>query len=54
MAATQVRKFVCQLRGVLARRDTAGLTDADLWQRYVQKRDEGAFETLVRRHGPMV
>ena len=54
MAAMQVRKFVCQLRGVLARRETADLTDADLWQRYVRDRDESAFETLVRRHGPMV
>lgn len=30
------------------------MTEADLWQRYVQERDEAAFETLVRRHGPMV
>jgi RNA polymerase sigma factor (sigma-70 family) len=32
----------------------SALTDADLWERYVQKRDEFAFEILVRRHGPMV
>jgi RNA polymerase sigma factor (sigma-70 family) len=54
MAATQFSKVVRQLRGVLARLDTVGLTDADLWERYVQERDEAAFETLVRRHGPMV
>jgi len=53
--ATQVlRKVVRQLRGVLARQYTADLTDADLWERYVRERDEAAFETLVRRHGPMV
>jgi RNA polymerase sigma factor (sigma-70 family) len=54
MAATQLRKVVRQLRGVLARQDIAGLTEADLWERYVHERDEAAFETLVRRHGPMV
>jgi RNA polymerase sigma factor (sigma-70 family) len=54
MAATQLSKVVRQLRSVLARRDTAGLTEADLWERYVRERDEAAFETLVRRHGPMV
>src|SRR5437763_14495882 len=54
MTATHVRKFVGQLRGILARQDTSGLTDADLWQRYVRERDEAAFEALVRKHGPMV
>src|SRR5262245_39066476 len=28
--------------------------DADLLKRFVQQRDESAFEALVRRHGPMV
>jgi RNA polymerase sigma factor (sigma-70 family) len=54
MAATEFGKVVRQLRGVLARQDTARLPDADLWQRYVGQQDEAAFETLVRRHGPMV
>lgn len=54
MAATQFSKFFQQLRGVLARPDTAVLTDVELWERYVHARDEPAFETLVRRHGPMV
>src|SRR5205085_8989769 len=36
------------------RHDTSGLTEADLWERYVAARDEDAFEALVRRHGPMV
>src|SRR5438034_5331311 len=30
------------------------LTDGELLERYVQSRDEVAFEALVRRHGPMV
>lgn len=29
-------------------------TDADLLQRFVEMQDESAFETLVRRHGPLV
>ncbi len=54
MAAAQLSKVVRQLRAVLARQDTAGLTEAELWKRYIAEGDEAAFETLVRRHGPMV
>jgi len=54
MAVQQLSRLARQLRGVLATRNTAGLTDADLWERYVHGRDEAAFETLVRKHGPMV
>lgn len=31
-----------------------GLTDAELLERYIERRDEVAFEALVRLHGPMV
>ena len=31
-----------------------GVTDAHLIARFVASRDEAAFATLVRRHGPMV
>src|SRR5262245_61081709 len=31
-----------------------GLSDGDLLGRFVARRDEFAFEELVRRHGPMV
>ena len=54
MAAVELSRFVRRLRGVLAARETAGLTDAGLWERYVRERDEAAFETLLRKHGPMV
>ena len=54
MAAVCLDQFVRRLRGVLAAPETARLTETDLWQRYVRERDEAAFETLVRRHGPMV
>lgn len=32
----------------------AGLDDASLWERFVDRGDEAAFEALVIRHGPMV
>jgi RNA polymerase sigma factor (sigma-70 family) len=32
----------------------ADVTDGQLLERYVSHREEGAFEALVRRHGPMV
>jgi RNA polymerase sigma factor (sigma-70 family) len=54
MAAIPLHQAVRQLRGVVARQHIGGLPEADLWQRYVHERDEAAFETLVRRHGPMV
>jgi RNA polymerase sigma factor (sigma-70 family) len=31
-----------------------GMTDGQLLERYLSQRDEAAFATLVRRHGPMV
>jgi RNA polymerase sigma factor (sigma-70 family) len=31
-----------------------GLTDGQLLARFIERRDEAAFEALVRRHGPMV
>jgi RNA polymerase sigma factor (sigma-70 family) len=54
MSAIQCGRFVRQLRNVLARHDLAGLNDGDLWRRYLRERSEAAFETLVRRHAPMV
>jgi RNA polymerase sigma factor (sigma-70 family) len=34
--------------------DAGGPTDSQLLERYLGRRDEAAFEALVRRHGPMV
>ena len=31
-----------------------GTTDRELLRQFTERQDEGAFETLVRRHGPMV
>jgi len=38
----------------LAGHPAGGLADAELVRRYVESRDEAAFEVLVWRHGPMV
>jgi RNA polymerase sigma factor (sigma-70 family) len=35
-------------------RQSSGLTDGDLLQRFLQAQDEAAFETLLWRHGAMV
>jgi RNA polymerase sigma-70 factor (ECF subfamily) len=50
-AASRVTRF---LRRAALRQDGAGLTDGELMEQYVARRDEAAFEALVRRHGPMV
>lgn len=42
------------LRGVFESGTLAGLTEADLLERYLSRGDERAFEALVSRHAPMV
>jgi RNA polymerase sigma factor (sigma-70 family) len=54
MAAEQLSQVVRHLRSMVANQEAAGIADADLLRRYVHERDEAAFETLLRRHGPMV
>jgi len=38
----------------LAAREDRSITDSQLLDEFLRARDEGAFEELVRRHGPMV
>jgi RNA polymerase sigma factor (sigma-70 family) len=38
----------------LSRAALGGLTDGQLLERFLGRRDEAAFEALLRRHGPMV
>jgi RNA polymerase sigma factor (sigma-70 family) len=38
----------------LSRAALGGMTDGQLLERFLSRRDEAAFEALVRRHGPMV
>jgi RNA polymerase sigma factor (sigma-70 family) len=54
MAVGQLNKVIQHLRAALERQDAVGLPDAVLLKRYAHSQDEAAFETLVRRHGPMV
>src|SRR5713226_2374477 len=54
MATCQLSPVIDQLRRSTLIRDGAGLTDGQLLSRFVERRDEAAFEALVRRHGPMV
>lgn len=54
MATTALGTALDNLRRTLLRQEEAGLTDGELLECFVARRDEAAFETLVRRHGPMV
>lgn len=54
MASGQLNSLLRQLRRVVLPRASDGLTDAQLLERFLQSRDEAAFELLVWRHGAMV
>ena len=43
-----------EIRKLAAGQQAAQLSDRDLLERFAARRDEAAFEALVRRHGPMV
>ncbi len=45
---------VCSLERLFTSGSVAGLTEAGLLERFVNDRDESAFEAIVARHGPMV
>ncbi len=51
---SRLSTILMRLSGPAASREGAGASDAELLQRFLAARDEGAFEALVRRHGPMV
>jgi RNA polymerase sigma factor (sigma-70 family) len=53
MAAAGTRIFD-QLRTTLLSPALGELSDGQLLQRFIRERDQGAFELLLRRHGPMV
>src|SRR5687768_3966909 len=52
MAADQLSQVIRYLRGAATR--DGGLTDGQLLGDFIDRRDEEALESLVRRHGPMV
>jgi cobalt-zinc-cadmium efflux system membrane fusion protein len=53
MAGEQLRTFLRRLRCAFAA-EAGGLSDAQLLERFVTRRDEAAFEVLVWRHGGLV
>ncbi len=54
MATGQMNEIIQHLRRTVLLRDGAGLTDGQLLEDYLSRRDETALAALVRRHGPMV
>jgi RNA polymerase sigma factor (sigma-70 family) len=54
MSAVLMTNLGRDLRRLVLLGGASGLTDAELLERFLTLRDEAAFESLVRRHGPMV
>src|SRR5947209_19727870 len=54
MPDARLRTVIGQLRRVIGRRSGCTLTDAQLLEDFVARRDERSFEVLVWRHGTMV
>src|SRR5437867_10817193 len=54
MATSQMSGVLQHLRRAVLLRDGAGMTDGQLLEDYISRRDEAALAALVRRHGPMV
>src|ERR1700688_360934 len=54
MVTSQMSEVIPYLRRTVLLRDGAGLTDGQLLEDYISRRDEEALAALVRRHGPMV
>jgi RNA polymerase sigma factor (sigma-70 family) len=54
VSTVRIDTVLHHLRRAALRGETAGLTDGQLLERYLARRDEASFEALVQRHGPMV
>jgi RNA polymerase sigma factor (sigma-70 family) len=54
MTTSQTSEFILHLRWAVLLRDGAGLTDGQLLEDYISRRDEMALAVLVHRHAPMV
>src|ERR1700733_6384245 len=54
MPASQLESAIHPLRTSVRKHEGGQVKDAELLERFIAHRDEGAFELLVRRHGPMV
>jgi RNA polymerase sigma factor (sigma-70 family) len=54
MVGGQVRKIMSQVPRIIGRQGGSTLTDAQLLEAFVSRRDEASFEVLVWRHAAMV
>jgi RNA polymerase sigma factor (sigma-70 family) len=54
MTTGPTNRVLTHLRRLALRHEPGGTTDAQLLERFLARREEVAFEELVRRHGPMV
>ncbi|MCI0462294.1 MAG: RNA polymerase sigma factor, partial [Gemmataceae bacterium] len=54
MTNRHLRELLRQLRKLAGSTGAGSLTDSELLERFLSRRDEAAFEVLVWRHGPMV
>src|SRR5437773_1248448 len=54
MPTSQMSEAIQHLRRSMLPRKAAGLTDGQLLEDYIGRRDEAALAALVWRHGPMV
>ena len=54
MATSQMSEVIRHIRRTVLLRDGVELTDGQLLEDYLSRRDQGALAALVRRHGPMV
>jgi RNA polymerase sigma factor (sigma-70 family) len=54
MATNQTHLVIRHLRTAALQAEGAGLTDGELLESFVSRRETAALEALVRRHGPMV
>src|SRR5262245_23010102 len=54
MAASQTSEVISHLRRAVLLREGEGLTDGQLLEDYLSRREPAALEVLVRRHAPMV
>jgi RNA polymerase sigma factor (sigma-70 family) len=54
MAASRISEALTHLRRTALLPDGAGLTDGQLLEGFISRRDEAALAVLVKRHGPMV
>lgn len=54
MATSPMSEVIRRLRGAVLPRDGAGLTDGQLLEAYLRRRDDAALAALVRRHASMV